>query len=371
MKLSKGRKITAFVTLSILLVAVVTTACLLTAPATYRNPEAIGPTNTSASPQYGINQYVPSTSNASVAYIDVSSNGEGGYVKVLYPSVIYMDKTESLTDSGYYIAYDSYSYINNRTGVNPSGHGTGIFDNIFGSYGTTFNGDTTAYGNARTMETVFTAYGAESYDLLTTSNSQHALEVGNLDKDGNRNHGVKARVWEHTKDSVGSVVGVKIPLTGTINDTYKNKANVGATYSASNPVATYEAMTGFTLAYSEWYGNIWVGSKDWKPLTASTGFSNGGVTGNFASVPGFASVSYASGVTMKIVIYDKSALNAAVERLKPLATDEAKYKDVLNEIMGDSNFYTNFVNSFNAQAGVLTSREVSQVQIDNATACPS
>ncbi len=368
MKLSKGRKITAFVTLSILLVAVVTTACLLTVPATYRNPEAIGPTNTSASPQYGINQYVPSTSNASVAYIDVSSNGEGGYVKVLYPSVIYMDKTENLTDSGYYIAYDSYSYINNRTGVNPSGHGTGIFDNIFGSYGTTFNGDTTAYGNARTMETVFTAYGAESYDLLTTSNSQHALEVDNLDKDGNRNHGVKARVWEHTKDSVGSVVGVKIPLTGTINDTYKNKANVGATYSASNPVATYEAMTGFTLAYSEWYGNIWVGSKDWKPLTASTGFSNGGVTGNFASVPGFASVSYASGVTMKIVIYDKSALNAAVERLKPLATDEAKYKDVLNEIMGDNNFYTNFVNSFNAQADVLTSREVSQVQIDNATA---
>ena len=106
MNLSKKRKLATIVTLSVMIVAVVATACILTVPNFYRGGEDNVPTSTAA---YGMKAPAYNNSTASMVYVSMKDGSDDGDIRVLFPNTIYLDKTESLSDAGYYILYNTWS----------------------------------------------------------------------------------------------------------------------------------------------------------------------------------------------------------------------------------------------------------------------
>ena len=389
MNLSKKRKIAAFVTVAIMVVATVATACVLTAPIGsnsnsglgtndyYYNNDATTPTQTIGRPGLEIAPAAAyNTSNASVVYANLTSGNDQGYAKILYPNNIYLDKTENLTNGAYYFAYNTYQWTNNRSFVNPRDHVIAMFDNVFGYYKPNYQ-NANPSGDANTMHDVFgTSYGAVEYNSIgcfaASNNSQLSntakIEQHDLEKDKKQNHGIKVFAGTHTKNDSnnGVIVGVKVPLSGTVVDNLKNSV------TADTPLSrTFQAQTGdnVKLAFSEWQGGTVSATTDMHAITSANNYSNSGSSGNFLAVDGFSSVTYANSISINITIYDKSELYNAIIKFENqafLSSMNAGFDSAYDKgqkwIAGDGQ------EAYNHAKGIFTTREVTQQQINDATA---
>ncbi|MDE7348698.1 MAG: hypothetical protein K2N53_03455, partial [Clostridia bacterium] len=296
MNLSKKRKLTAIITLSVMLVAVVATACILTVPNLYRGGEDVVPTNTAN--DYGIQAPVYDKNTAAMAYCDLT-NGDKGSIKVLFPKTIYLDKTESLDEVGYNIYYNVYSETSNTANINSSS--VIAFDTIFGYYAPKASvPDTDTYPNSTTMTQIFSGYDVEREKL-----------VGGKIQGGIDN---KNELWNSSNSGIDIVAYrdytvVKNTLKGTIAD--PNKDYIADNNDVNN--ATFTCPVGYLLGYTK-YRTTTTGRWHSIDKTMKYGFeANGGTAAgtDFYSdmkaigLSSATGVGYMSNVEINIHIYDK------------------------------------------------------------------
>ncbi|MDE5755715.1 MAG: hypothetical protein K2I23_01340, partial [Clostridia bacterium] len=257
MKLSKGRKITAWVTLSIMLVAIAVTACILTVPHLYRG-EDVEPTNT-ATTAYGMSGVTYTTSNTKAVFADLNSGNDKADLKILFPTDIYLDKSENLRDVGYYFAYDAYAL--SKSGSNDR---LCVLDNAVGYYASGNNCNVNTSSNAYTMHNFFPNYavsvltadprdpnvpakvlaGDTNIEIVAPSGLTVYIEDGD---NGNKNHSMKIERRCDGKNNIPTNSTVKNYMTGKPDQSYDYITNNGRN-------GTFETQTGVTLAFSIWYG---------------------------------------------------------------------------------------------------------------------
>lgn len=387
MKISKGRKITAFFTLSIMLVAIVAvTAGVLTntVPKTYQG-EDVAPTTTALN--YKIDQAEYTLSNASLAYLTFYSGQDGADLKILFPNTIYIDNSENLSDTGYYFAYDVWVKSKNNYKNRAV-----LWDNMFGYFNTS-GGATTPSGNSATMQNVFYNYGAVSRtfngtDLSMSSDTWSSSK--NLDDNGVNSTNSAVIVEGRDLNQL-----VTIPIKGTVNSEYQSNGTTART-------ATFEHGCGkYQMALAQWYSDGWFGSNQWEDLGKQAHFGNwnssgaagtnifhgispfnddtkynnntamaeydnrgyrdiiNGLYSNLGSTCGDSGKS-PNDIKVNIYIYDKSRLDAAVKRF------EDKY-DLLVTLNGNNTVAEAAKSYLTERKKVLTDREVTQTEINTAT----
>ncbi len=358
MNLSKKRKLATIVTLSVMIVAVVATACILTVPNFYRGGEDIVPTNTAA---YGMKAPAYNNSTASMVYVSMQNGSDDGDIRVLFPNTIYLDKTESLSDAGYYILYNTWS--NPSSGDKAS---TVVFDSVLGYYA---SGANAPAENANKMSSVFNGYSF-SRSLLTSGNGDNIVGGNGTElweKNGASNSGVEIQA------NKGYNVVIKNLLSGSIKDSSKNYIGNDAVVGDSNfNNATFEFKTGNPIGYLRWYGYEFGSGTKWRDIDATvrTEFSGGSgkFYGDMSSIglSNFTSTSYANNIRINIHIYDKSELNTAVANFNERMLTESN-KSVLNKITGNDDAYNAAKAYYDEARTCLITREVNQKTINDYT----
>lgn len=362
MNLSKKRKLTAIITLSVMLVAVVATACILTVPNFYKGEDVVS-TNT-ANTAYGMNQVSYTTSNASAVFADLSSDGNFADLKILFPNNIYLDKSENLRDVGYYFAYDAY--VKSKNGENDR---LAIMDNAVGYYANGNNCNVSTTSNAYTMHRLFPNYQVSALTdtsktdvqakdtnieaiapTLNTNKYKIYIEEGEYTQ---KNHSMKIE-WRGNGDPTNATV--KNYMIGQPDQSYDYIKNEGRT-------GTFETQTGVTLAFSIWYGTEWF-TKAWRNIKEVTSF--GGGSGEFHHLSGFSNTTYVNNIKVNVTIYDKSALNTALTNFNNKVLTEAN-KSILNKITGSDAAYNAAKTYYDNARTCLTTREVNQKTINDYT----
>ncbi|MDE6276274.1 MAG: hypothetical protein K2M75_07075 [Clostridia bacterium] len=388
MKISKGRKITAWVTLSIMLVAVVavTAGVLTNVPKTYQDNDVAMATTAL---NYTIDQASYGFDNVSIAYftLDKNNGSDKGDLKVLYPKTIYIDKSENLTNAGYYFAYDGWS-LTSATGDNQ----IWAFDHLFGY----FNSGAPS-GEAGAMHAVFDQYGSVKKVRLNDSGAETETLSDNPNYCASKSYG-------GTTNTTSLIYGrdvniaVKVPIKGSVKSDYYPTANSNGGYTAKQSV--FQLGCGRILAFNQYYSN------GWKDCTGQAHFGdwlwgskNGGPgTGVFHSIAPFKTenndkvkinnVEYtksnalyvnnypytnssgqtvtqnehgriANDIRVNIYVYDKSKLDAAVKRFE----DNVQ---LFKTLSGDNALADAAANYLTSRKKVLTDREVTQEQINTA-----
>ncbi|MDE6372584.1 MAG: hypothetical protein K2L61_03460, partial [Clostridia bacterium] len=368
MNLIKRRKLTAIITLSVMLVAAVATACILTVPNLYKGGEDVVPTNTATA--YGMGQAKYTSDTTSMVYVDITgkNSGDSGDLRVLFPKTIYLDKTESLTDAGYYILYNAYSNIGSTD------ESVVVYDTCLGYYG---NGATIPTDtNANTMNTVFKDYGIDSRSIVVGG----TILTG---RDGNiKFEDSNGSLWDYNSGveigtKGGSNTVMKNTLTGTIINTAANyRANDAVVGDSNVNNAKFVYPTGKVMSYLRWYGSSW-GVTKWRDIgynSKPTSFASS-ASGYFyrteseMKAAGFGDLldtKYVNNIEINIHIYDKEALNSAISNFESKVLTEAN-KSILNKITGSDVAY----NAAKAYCGnartCLTTREVDQKTINEYT----
>ena len=358
MNLSKKRKLATIVTLSVMIVAVVATACILTVPNFYRGGEDNVPTSTAA---YGMKAPAYNNSTASMVYVSMKDGSDDGDIRVLFPNTIYLDKTESLSDAGYYILYNTWS--NPSSGDKAS---TVVFDSVLGYYA---SGANAPAENANKMSSVFNDYSF-SRSLLTSGNGDNIVGGNGTElweKNGASNSGVEIQA------NKGYNVVIKNLLSGSIKDSSKNYIGNDAVVGDSNfNNATFEFKTGNPIGYLRWYGFEFGSGTKWRDInsTVKTEFSGGSgkFYGDMSSIglSNFTSTSYANNIRINIHIYDKSSLNTAVTNFNDKVLT-ASNKTVLNKITGNDDAYNAAKAYYDEARNCLITREVNQKTINDYT----
>lgn len=351
MNLTKRNKVIALITVAVMVVAVAT-ACILFLP-DYNKDNDVPITSTANN--YGIKQAAYTADNASIAY---ASKSEGD-LRVLFPNKIYMDKSENLEDTGYYIGYDAWTNCTNLFGSAYDSRML-LMTNIFGYYPGSSNNpnnyvpsDTSENNKAYTMHNTFDSYGFNSIkNLGSTDGSTPTIET-------NGNAALTTRNQCFIVPAKQTNTVVKTFLKGTIKNDYKNRDIIGST-TAGNPVeVTYTLETGKTLGILQYQQ-----SGNWKNCGDAEITSFSGGSGNFNKISEVAGAPYKNNVEFNIYIYDKSALNTAITNFESTINSN---KSLLNSLNGSDEAY-NRANTFisNIKTNILQKREVTQTQINTA-----
>ena len=120
------KKLAAIVTASILMVAVVVTACVLYVPGLYNGGD-VPTSNTEDGGVFGMNKVTYDSSNSGLVYVSLKENA---YLAMQFPTKIFIDKSETLQQAGYY--YQVRAHFNGGRGYGNSGV---LFSNtVFGHY---------------------------------------------------------------------------------------------------------------------------------------------------------------------------------------------------------------------------------------------
>lgn len=375
MNLSKKRKITAFVTVAITVVAIVTAACVLTAPNwgqsadTYNNVESAPPVRTAIGDStLKINPAVYSASNTNVVFMDVyKADSDVGWAKILYPKKIYLDKSEDLEDAKYYVAYNTYAQSNsgNLDRIN-------IFDNVFGYFG---DSDKPAEDSQlATMVRMFENYKAVDKQIISGSGTLTSNVAAGFNKSTKRN----TLIQIEKRDETNAVI---VTLGGTVKTDYQTGGTIDTFIHGSYDD---EVNGGFPLGYTRWRRkvvNTWAdlycqdywGDWHYQKLNGNNGFGAFiGGTYNGITVPSIDSPNYLTSPSVGIYIYDKSDLYAAIKKFESTSA-------LLTKLNGNSNINTRATewlnttvkdakNALQRAKDAFAQREIEQDAIDAATA---
>ncbi len=338
----KKRKIAAFVTLSVMLVAVVAAACILTAPSLYKD-EGITPTNTAA---YGMDNVTLNSSNTAVAMS--SFNNHEGDARIMFPTSIYMDRSENLSDIGYYFFGDYFWGSNDEVWW-------WTYHSVFGSYEVDDISVANIAQNSdeNRMNQVFNGYYVSAGDKKFVQDIQTGTEGPNSQLSGNKfvNKYTKVRP-DKNKNAL-----VKYNMYGTVKSDIAN-----GTYVFSSP------DNNVGLFYEYWKSWISSGNKgdtfrfDQGATVGDQPINHTMDDGTGINIPAY--YSYANKVTININIYDKSQLNTAINNFQNKIDSN---KSLLNKLNGNSDEAYNRANTFisNIRDNYLKKREVTQTDIDN------
>ena len=175
MNLAKKSKVIAAVLVAVTIIALVATICVFAIPRSYKGGE-----NAATTLAYGMSSVSYNTSNASVAFVDLKSGKDEAELRVLFPNAIYLDKTETLQDVGYFIAYDAKAKSNN--GQNDR---LIVMDNVLGYYASIHECNVDTSSNSYTMHNLFSGY-----NFKYTSPSSTVFYENTKHESGTRNMGI-------------------------------------------------------------------------------------------------------------------------------------------------------------------------------------
>lgn len=345
MNLAKKSKVIAAVLVAVTIIALVATICVFAIPRSYKGGE-----NAATTLAYGMSSVSYNTSNASVAFVDLKSGSDAADLRVLFPNAIYLDKTETLQDVGYFIAYDAWALSSN--GQNDR---LIVMDNVLGYYASIHECNVDTSSNSYTMHNLFSGY-----NFKYTSPSSTVFYENTKHESGTRNMGIVIEgrgVNTYVKNALQGSYN-----TGIASDLINNRDSQNDNLPGIK--RRFSSQTGVTVAYTRWRGNqLW--NNSWENyLTNATKFDSTG-SGEFHGLSGFTNPTYKSNVEFDIYIYDKSQLNTAINKFKQdLENDNASFLSKIDGGNGAYNRAKTFIN--NIENNVLTKREVTQTNINDA-----
>lgn len=272
------KKLAAIVTASILMVAVVVTACVLYVPGLYNGGD-VPTSNTEDGGVFGMNKVTYDSSNSGLVYVSLKENA---YLAMQFPTKIFIDKSETLQQAGYY--YQVRAHFNGGRGY---GNSAVLFSNtVFGHYSSSHASHYDTMTNAKTMGNLINSYG---YSVGTTQN----VSVSEFNHDDSHNQ-VQMLVINNDYSLV------RYDLQSNADG-----QNVGS--------GKFVMPTSVHTAFLQWKQIIggWTNVKDcYVDGFNSAGDINAGNTNNFS---GYTKM---SNIEIDVTVYDKSELNTAISNLQ-------------------------------------------------------
>lgn len=327
MSLTKKSKIIALVTVAIMCLAIIITAGIVFAPNRGDNDginvvKTADPHTNYENGGYGMDSTVTyDSSNTNLAKI----NGvENAGVSILYPNKIYMDVTENLKDLGYYFFLDMYYLGGSANNVRVA-----FMLNAIGHYSDATNLNTSSsYYN---MMNAFEGYNIDDY---------HGVENGSVVVDEPKSYGdlKNNRMLVVKPNDKSKHFTTYLQATGTP----KGKRSF-----------TYNSTNAYLLTYQQWSTIGWSWSDTRNSFISSFANESGSATFNGVTT------SYTNGMSIRIEIYDKSALFNALKTL------DNKYQALNNAGLLSQAEATNYINYRNGiVSNYLNKREVTQAELD-------
>ncbi|MDE7348679.1 MAG: hypothetical protein K2N53_03360, partial [Clostridia bacterium] len=349
MNLTKKSKLTALITVTVMCLAIIITAGVIFVPKIYNRSDTDVVTaaddelsGLSSENSYGMKAPVFSGSNMkAVKYTGV----ENGGASILYPSVIYMDVTETLESLGYYFFVDAYYTSCTQ---NP---GIAILYNVFGYYSkipyNTSNNNAEYFSKDSEYYALMRVFGdsQNSYRISDHKGLDNCYEIENSSDDHTNNN---IRVENPTKIFVPNKK--ESHVTGTIQISGKPDAN----YIKNQKKDTFK--------YTNTTEKVLFGYQKYRLIKSWTTTKNSHVF-NFDNASGAVTLNgiatnYTSSMDISLNIYDKAPLLKAMKEL------DAKYNALLGTTLllgGENNRYGILKD---AVVKLLTNREVTQSQLD-------
>ena len=351
MNLTKKSKLTALITVAVMCLAIVITASVIFAPNFYKDKNTevkavADPYTGFDSGGYGMTKNIAfdSSNMKAVKYTGV----ENGGASILYPSIIYMDVTETLEGLGYYFFVDAY-----YTSCTQS-PGIDILLNTFGYYSKIpyYTSDSTNYFTTESEHyALMRVFGdsSDSYRISDHAGIDNCYAIENT-SDSYTQNGVRiesnpAKVF--VPNSKGSHVTGKLIVSGKPDANYIKSQN--------KDTFTYTNTKNDVLFGYQKYRLSSIGS--WKNVSNSFIFNfdnaSGAVTLNGITT------NYTSSMDISLNIYDKSAL---LNSMKALESKYNAIKDTGLLMEGEENRYIKLRKE--VVEDLLNKREVTQSQLD-------
>ena len=344
----RKRRITAIVTLSVMLIATVAAVGILCAPDASSGGGAVV-----APSAYNMGKVQYSKDNTSIAFVNLASDGNAGYARILFPNAIYLDVSESLSDAGYYIAYDLYADAKNG-----SNDAVGVYDTVLGYFGGKY---TDGSGNEQTLGDISAPNSSSAGYMMHNIFSNYrpgvredvskvdANAYGSYAEDGNTQNTIFIVEKQATR------MTYKTYLTGTVSSAYRTEEKRLQTH-------TFAVESGRTLAYTRWYGYEFPSGTKWRNLYFNNSFSMPDKQDNFNAIPEVAGAPYKNNMSFNIYIYDKSELDFKVREFENRirVTDYS----MLTSLDGGGAYSRAEAFIKDIRDNYLETREVTQKQID-------
>lgn len=273
------------------------------------------------------------------------SNGGTDYVKIYYPSNIYLDVSETLQSAGYHFDVEWH-------------YGDSVKYRLF--LGAPMWGDNSAYigypARYYTMTNIFSDYAVDAslppnapggpYGA-TYSGSETDFDLrivgynhANQGKDGFTSEGVRHEkyiLWR-SNSNIGNPAKTTIYLMGTPNASYKGTTTEYNTSGAS--------FASYGLAQS--YSSGWNTDSNGTSLFAGKGDRSSYMEGQWIEM------------AWNVTVYDKSALNSEIVKAGQILSAQSGY----NSYVVQGSYEDLLQHNSDAQA-VITKREQTQTDIDN------
>lgn len=259
----------------------------------------------------------------------------GDYVKIQYPHRIYLDIKETLESAGYYLRITGHYGNDEKHRLIVGGRHWGeIYEGIKdGNYLMTelFSG----YGHVASA----TDHDGVPYDNYTNDNGEYDTLNSNFGDLTNLDN--SAGVFWNYAGAIDEIILLKGTPTRTADAEQYITAGWGGTFGEMR----------------RWYNPNWIGKDSWHTMLYMNSDKNNGQKGGDSS---FVREGYTE-VEILVTIYDKSALNDTIAKAVKTLTQMETYPSVLQS--GDANALRA---QLNESSKVLTTREVTQTEVDQA-----
>ncbi len=310
MNLAKKSKVIAAVLVAVTIVAVATT-CIICLPRAYKGEDLV-PTSTAYAPV----QY--SRDNTAVAFVQgTTENGDNSDCRIMFPTQIYLDRTENLSTAGYYFFGDFW--WSSGAWIKPSSLNWWIYKSVFGKFDGSISGDYVGTSGIKTSDNEYTMSRIFSnYDV-------------SVEKSENLNGGI-SEIYEGPGAKKNNNIayknyGFKVPLSHDKNGYVKFKMTGSVSSSVANGQYTFTSPDDNVGLFYQSYksGSNEPGKSDIYRFTQNhtEGEINHKMTdGSGIDLPAGYKNPYL--LTINITIYDKSTLNNAVNKFKEDLEKEEK-----------------------------------------------
>ena len=301
------------------------------------------------------------TSNAAFVLGLLDESKADAWYEMLYPKKIYIDKTETLKDAGYYVRLHgkitySWGYLY-----------AFVTYNSIGSFSQKDSGTNwvSPSNTAFNFDTVFSGYGLDAPSSSSSSTWDHKMEYGTYSGSNNgtaerryaiRSFGIGNDEWDVTYPLTGNVQNTgtgtytrHLPGGRTVNNSSTQSFNRLIYQGATGGIGGSTQRRGIDAFTDENDRNVNGGAGTYFGLSANGGYSNS-----------YAGWAYRDAATISIEVYDKTSLNTAISSLT------SRYRELSNGGLSITNAsaYNTLVSGANT---MLRTREVTAADVANKT----
>lgn len=351
MNLAKKSKVIAAVLVAVTIVAVAAT-CIICLPRVYKG-ENMTPTSTGYAPvQYN-------SSNTAVTFVQgTKDGGDNSDCRIMFPTQIYLDRTENLSTAGYYFFGDFW--WSSGAWIKPSSLNWWIYKSVFGKFDGSISGDYVGTSGIKTSDNEYTMSRVFSgYDVTVEKSENLNGSVSDIYEGpgAKKNNNITYKNY-----------GYKIPLHNETNGFVKFKMAGSVSSSIANGQYTFTSPDDNVGLFYQSYksGSSEPGKKD--IYSFNYNHTEGAISHKMSDDTGYdlpAGYVNPSKITINITIYDKSQLNSTITKFKQdLENDNSSYLSKIDGGNGAYNRAKTFIN--NIENNVLTKREVTQTNINDA-----